>query len=395
MERVTARMLAGLDLLAAALLAVAVTQPSSYPWPAWVAGGAFAACWAAARLRVRVLDGPMEARATNWRAILAMALLLVGYAGVLLTSAAGMWLAFPLMLLQMHMLGPRLGVIGVTATTVAAVSLGSLARGQVGIGYILGPVVGALVSVAIVIGLESLTRVVADRERALQDLRSTRQRLAETERDGVRAEERARLARDIHDTIAQDFAAVELHLRRIGSLVLSDARAAPALAAAQQATADGLAQARRFIAGEPEHQLDGSLADALRRAADRAALDTGGRTRVAVATVGAEVRLPVEVGTELLRIAQSALANVVRHAGARQASVTLTWQADRVLLDVIDDGVGFDPELVGAADARSGFGLHAMRARMRALGGTIGVESSRGDGTAVAVSLPLRPGAPW
>lgn len=385
-ERVTARLLAGLDLLSALLLVVAVAGPSGPWWLSGVAGTGFAACWLVVRLRVRVLGEPMDARGGWWPGGAAASALLICYAGVLLTSSAGMWLAFPVMLLQLHLLGARAGVVAVTLTTVAAVVLGAVTRGEAGLGYVLGPVIGALVAVAAVVGLESLARVVTERQRALDDLRGAQRRLLEAERDRSRADERALLARDIHDTLAQDFAAVELHLRRAAAVLDPGSPALTAVALAQQATAEGLAQARRFVAGEQGHRADASTLEALRHAAERAAADSGGRTAITVQAVGAEPPLPAHLPTELLRMTQSALSNVVRHSGAATAQVMLTWEPGRVLLDITDDGRGFDPGPDGTA---GGFGLTALRARVSDLGGTLGVESVPDEGTAIAIGLPL------
>lgn len=388
-ERVTVRLLQGLDLLAGLLVVVAVANPSGPWWPVWTAGALFVACWLVVRLRVRVLGAPMDARGGWWPGGAAASALLVGYSCVMLTSASGMWLAFPVMLLQLHLLGPRGGVVAVTLTTVAAVVLGAVIRGEAGLGYVLGPVIGALVAVASVVGLESLARVVADRQRALDALQEAQQRLLEVERDRSRTEERAHLARDIHDTLAQDFAAVALHLRRVAALLPPDSPALPAVALAQQATTEGLAQARRFVAGEPGHRSDGSVLEAIRHTAERARADSGGRTSFEVRSLGTEPVLTATIATEILRMAQSALSNVVRHAAATNASVILAWEPERVTLDITDDGRGFDLDHNGDAAGGGGFGLSALRARVLDLGGTIGVESEPGEGTAIAISVPL------
>ncbi|HOC12987.1 MAG TPA: histidine kinase [Propionicimonas sp.] len=384
-ERVTAHLLVGLDLLAALLLVVAVASPSGAAWTVWAAGAVFAFGWLVVRLSVRVLGEPMEARGGWWPGGAAASGLLAAYCLVLLTSESGMWLAFPVMLLQLHLLGPRHGVVAVTLTTVAAVVLGAVVRGQVALGFVLGPVIGAFFAVAAVVGLESLARLVVQRQRALHELEDAQQRLLDAERERLRAEERANLARDIHDTLAQDFAAIDLHLRRTAALMGTDSPAAPAVALARQATAEGLAQARRFIAGEPGHRQDATMG-AIQHAAERAQADSGGRTKVAVRSMGTEPVLSAELSTEILRMTQSALANVVQHAAAANASVSLTWEPDRVLLDITDDGRGFNPD---GEEAVGGFGLPALRARVRELGGTVGVESEPGEGTAIAISLPL------
>ena len=388
-ERVTAHLLVGLDLLGALLLVFAIASPSDPAWSVWVAAAAFASAWVIIRLRVRVLGEPMDARGGWWPGGAAASALLVAYCLVLLTSTAGMWLAFPVMLFQLHLLGARRGVVAVTLTTVAAVVLGAMLRGEAGVGFVLGPVIGALVAVAAVVGLESLARLVVERQRALDELEHAQQRLLDAESQRSRAEERANLARDIHDTLAQDFSAIDLHLRQVSAALGPDSAAVPAIALAQQATAEGLAQARRFIAGEPGHQPDASLVAAIRHVADRAQADLGGRTAIEVRTVGREPELSASVSTEILRMAQSALSNIVRHAAASDASVVLTWEPDRVFVDITDDGRGFDPEQSDAG----GFGLSALRARVADLGGTIGIESEPGEGTAIAISLPLSEGA--
>lgn len=394
-EQVTTRLLLGLDLLALALLVMAVTRPLPPFWPGWLAAAAFAASWVVTRRSTPLVDVPMEARGAWWPGGALMLVLLGCYVWLLFASASAMWLAFPLMVLQMHVLGPARGAVAVTVTTVAATGPGAILHGATGIGYVLGPVVGALVAVATVTGLESLTRVVQDRQRALDDLRAARQQVADAEREWLRADERERLARDIHDTLAQDFAAIDLHLRRVASLEPADSAARAAIMAAQRATSDGLAQARRFIAGRPDEVPGDSLLAALRRAAARTVADSDDRTRVEVRSTGQERPLPAPITTTLIRLAQSALSNVVRHADATEAVVTLTWEPDRVLLDVVDDGIGFVPDLAlspGATVGGTGFGLSAMRARVAELKGTVGIESAPGEGTAIAVILPTGPG---
>jgi signal transduction histidine kinase len=101
---------------------------------------------------------------------------------------------------------------------------------------------------------------------------------------------------------------------------------------------------------------------------------------------------PSVVGAEtahaLVRITQSAVANVQRHAGPARLGLTLTYLPDAVALDVFDDGRGFD----ASAGNGGGFGLRAMRQRVEQLGGTITVESAPGEGTVVGVLLPVTPG---
>jgi signal transduction histidine kinase len=146
---------------------------------------------------------------------------------------------------------------------------------------------------------------------------------------------------------------------------------------------DNLAEARRFVAALAPPALDGSsLADAL----ERLCATTSAQHPVIVRfhLTGDPSPLPGAHEAALLRIAQSALANTVRHAHARTADVTLSYLGDQVAVDVVDDGTGFDP-----AGGGTGFGLTSMQARAKSLGGTFAVESSPGQGTALAARLPL------
>lgn len=381
-------LLGGLDVLLVALVAVAVLQaPSGSVVPAAAAGAGLLAVHVWGRRRVRVHEHGVDApRGGSGPGLLWMAADLALWVVLLVTSPAGLWLAFPLVLLQMHVLGPRRGVALAAVTTAAAVGAGLVRRapGDPALGYVLGPVVGAAVAVGVVLGLEALVRESQARQRALDELVAARGLLASAERERVVAAERERLAREVHDTLAQGFSAVELLLRSAREVIGSDTTRAVELVDRARATArDNLAEARRFVrALTPADLADASLPDALARVGERAA---GSGLRVTTHVEGDPRPLAVAVEATLLRVAQSALANVRQHARASRADVTLTYLGDRVLLDVVDDGVGFDPD---APPAGGGFGLPAMRSRVRELGGTLAVETTPGEGTAVAAGLP-------
>ncbi|MCB1246549.1 MAG: ATP-binding protein, partial [Acidimicrobiia bacterium] len=104
--------------------------------------------------------------------------------------------------------------------------------------------------------------------------------------------------------------------------------------------------------------------------------------------VGEPTALPVLHELTLLRVAQGALANAGAHANASTIRVTLTYLPDRTTLDVVDDGVGFDPAVTVAPTDESGFGLSVMRHRLDEVDGTLTIETSPGDGTAVVASIP-------
>ena len=381
-------LLRGLDILLIALLVVAVLQaPAGARWVAAAAAVTCAGVHVWGRRSVRVHEEALDDRHGTGRAVVAwMVADAVLWLVLLVTSPAALWLAFPLILLQMHLLGPVRGIVAAVCTTAVAVSAGLVRRDPADplLGYVLGPVVGAAVAVGVVLGLETLVRESQARQRALDDLTTARQHLAAVERERVVAAERERLAREVHDTLAQGFTAVELLLRSARQVIgTDDARAAALVDDARVTALDNLTEARRFVrALAPADLATASLPDALRRVAERAA---GPDLQVFSRVEGAARPLAVTLEATLLRVAQSALANVRQHAHARRVDVTLTYLEGRVLLDVVDDGRGFDP---AAPPSGGGFGLEAMRSRVRELGGTWTLETATGEGTAVAVSLP-------
>ncbi|MEL7978083.1 sensor histidine kinase [Isoptericola sp. F-RaC21] len=394
----TRALILGLDVLLAVLAVVAVVQaPPGRTWPSAAVAAVLVAVYVTGRRAVRVHDRPVDTRRGAWWPDTAWVVaLVIPWVVLLWLSPAALWLAFPLMLLEMHVLGPRRGVVAVVVTTALAVAEGLLVQAGADdpwTGFVLGPVLGAAVAVGVVLGIEAFVRESQTRQRTVDELTQVRQHLAQAERERAVTDERARLARDIHDTLAQSLSAIELLLRAADDAVgTDDARARDLVGQARGAARDSLAEARRVVQDLTPPDLDRTtLVAALRRVAERQPLD------VAVHTAGDVRPLPVPVETALLRIAQSALANVVQHADARRARLTLTYERDTVTLDVVDDGRGFDPAVAGAAGTSGrGFGLPSVRARARELGGTVALETSPGAGTALAVTLPLAPveGAP-
>jgi signal transduction histidine kinase len=162
---------------------------------------------------------------------------------------------------------------------------------------------------------------------------------------------------------------------------------------ARETAADNLQETRRFIRELTPPALDEqTLPAALRRlasATNEQAAQSGSRTRISFSLSGHPVALPMSIEATLLRIAQGSLSNVVKHSEAARAELTLSYLGDEVAIDVVDNGVGFDPaELESEATAAVSFGLRAIRQRAEALGGTADVESTPGGGTALSVRIP-------
>lgn len=241
-------------------------------------------------------------------------------------------------------------------------------------------------AVLLALWMRSVMQESQRRQRLIEALEAARQNLAQAERQAGVLAERQRLAREIHDTLAQDFTSIVLHLEAADAALPVEAGPGRThLARARETARAGLAEARRLVLALRPEPLEGaSLPQALRRVAGRWADETGIPATVAV--TGEPVALHPEAEVTLLRAAQEALTNVRKHARARAATLTLSYMGDQVALDVQDDGVGFD-----AAAPAEGFGLAAMRQRAEQLGGAVVVESAPGRGTTVALTLPLHP----
>ena len=210
-----------------------------------------------------------------------------------------------------------------------------------------------------------------------------RARLAEQSIEHARADERARIARDVHDTLAQEFTAVGLHVEAGLSHLEPRNRARPALRLALEAARQGLDEARRSITSLRASPLENhSLAEGLGALSRRFTAETGVRVRLDIAEAGP---LPADIESELFRIAGEALMNVRKHARAREVSLRLEVVRRQLRLTVTDAGVGFR---VRGARGR-GFGLSGIDDRARAVGGRAAIRSAPGRGTTVTVTVPV------
>src|SRR3984885_15001215 len=208
----------------------------------------------------------------------------------------------------------------------------------------------------------------------------TNARLYERSRELSVLEERARLARELHDAVSQRLFSIRAHTRAAEMLIAKDpVRAAAELHAIAELGAQAHGELRAVIDGLAPPELDG-LADSLRRYAQLAARAHGITVRVTAAEVP---ELEPKAQAAAFRVVQEALHNALRHSGATEVSVTLSRTRRRVLLEVADNGTGFDPGL-----ASGGLGLTSMRERAAAAGGTLRVSSTLGAGTKVRMEVP-------
>jgi two-component system NarL family sensor kinase len=193
------------------------------------------------------------------------------------------------------------------------------------------------------------------------------------------------MAREIHDTLAQDLTAITLHLE--GALRRLDGDPAGARERLERALAmsrRSLEDARQSVLGLRSPASLKPLPEALRALARGFTSETGIRVRV---RADDSIALPLAAEAELYRIAQEALTNIRRHAGAREAAIDLRAGRRNVRLSVHDDGRGFDPHSVGEGH----HGIVGMRERARLAGGRLRVQSAPGRGSVIFATVPLPP----
>lgn len=212
-------------------------------------------------------------------------------------------------------------------------------------------------------------------------------RLFDRSREVAALEERNRLAREIHDTLAQGLTGIVVQLEAAERLALKQPqRAAACLERAKQLARQSLEEARRSLWNLRPTPLEGhSLQEALRQAVAHFGEQDGLEARFVVR--GRERRLPANDELHLYRIAQEALTNVRKHARARRVTVELIFDEDALRLSIADDGIG-GVELNGEARRNAGLGLAGMRERAKLLGGELRIESPPGAGTRITVLVP-------
>jgi signal transduction histidine kinase len=214
-----------------------------------------------------------------------------------------------------------------------------------------------------------------------EDLRATGTSLVAGEEEA-----RRRIARELHDDHCQRLAALALELKALRNRPAGGDRGLPELDAVGAGLAELAEDLRRL-----SHDLHPAilerhgLAEALRDHCAEIERRSGLRVRSSLRD-DAEAPLPPDLALGLYRIAQEAMANTVRHAGARTAHVTLRIAAGEAYLAVVDDGAGFDP---GEARRAGGLGLAIVEERARLLGGRCRIASAPGAGAEIEVTLPL------
>lgn len=376
----------GWDIASGALFIVItiiafVDPPQSLgsPWMlVAVAAGIFAVYAVGARRYVSIREAPMPSPATS--AILQVMLIALLAVGVSLAPNMLMLQTIVLPLIWMTSRSVRQAVI-VTLTNAVVLGLaysvwGGFQQATVIAGFITS-FLSAAFSLALGLWITRIADWGAERQRLLAELTEAQANLEAASRESGATAERSRLAREVHDTIAQSLTSIVMlaeRARREGS--------ADTIALIEEAAREALREARALVVVEsPAATPSGSLAQALRRLGDRFQRETG----VQVNVEASECSVPRDIQVVLLRCAQEGLANVRKHAAASAASIVLEL-GDDAALTVRDDGRG-----LGAATIHDGrgFGLSGMRDRVALVGGTLGVMDAPPNGTALTVRIPL------
>jgi signal transduction histidine kinase len=295
---------------------------------------------------------------------------LVAVWAVLVVSAPSFaWCSFALFFLC------RIAFTGTVAYAAAGATAAATAAGlfRLSDGSDLAMLLGPLaVGVLLTLIYDRIEHDAAEQRRLHHEVSLAQGQLAASERRAGTIAERERVSREIHDTVTQGLAS---------SLLLLEAanRAWP-----EPASRQDLRQASEL--------LRRNLSDTRSLVHELASpgLDASPLPDARLLVTGEPRAVPAEVRHTLLRVVQSAAANIKLHASADTTTITLGFLPDAVTLDIYDDGTGFDPAAVAPPSDAGGYGLRAMRQRVEQLGGVFSVESAPGEGTVVAAQLPVK-----
>ncbi len=341
------------------------------------------------------LDRPFSSddRRFGWRGAIYPAIA-VGSVMALVAIHNSFWFFSLVVFFQLWMLLP----IRAAAPVSAGLSLFLWAHGTLADGRTLRPSVGiiliflATVAASTMLGvmINAIVRQSRQRLDLIQQLEAERRARIDAEREAGALAERARLSRDLHDTLAQGFTSIVMHLEAADAMMTADAPERRPVSDARRIARDSLGEVRRLVwALRPAQLRDSDLAGAL----DRMVQSWSAEHHIAASfrLDGDPGLLPPAIEVTILRIAQEALTNISRHAGATTVDVVLTEFDDAAHLDVRDDGRGFDPGVARSpvGHMTGGYGLPGIRERVAAQGGTVEIESAVDAGTTVAVVLPL------
>ena len=219
-------------------------------------------------------------------------------------------------------------------------------------------------------------------------------RLRESEHQGAIVAERERIAREMHDSLAQVLGVSHLRLRALGTRpqVMEAPQVAAELTELADLTEEAYRDVREAILGLREaSRVDRGLIEGLHAYLEKYSHQAGVHATLET-SLERELALPPRSEVQVIRVIQEALTNVRKHSGAASAVVRISDDDDGTTIVIEDDGRGFD--LTGTLFGRDGFGLHTMRERMELIGGTLTIDAAPGKGTRVVAQMPGIPFAP-
>ncbi len=259
-------------------------------------------------------------------------------------------------------------------------------------GSLLVTLIATICGILMTLFIEAIIRQSRERDRLLHELEATRHELAIAERQAGVTEERQRLAREIHDTLVQGFTSIVMHLEAAEGALPSDKETLQRhLDQARRTARENLIEARRLMwALQPKAFDHAELPEVLNHLTSSWSEEH--KVAASATITGAARSLRPEIEVTLLRAAQEALANAARHAHASRVTVTLSYMEDEVVLDVQDDGRGFDVEQLPAfpdGQTANGFGLKALRERVAQLSGMLSIESAPGEGPDAVLEMEV------
>lgn len=238
-----------------------------------------------------------------------------------------------------------------------------------------------IISTLIAAFITSIIKQSTDRQRLIDELTRSRANLMRAEREAGQLTERQRIVRDIHDSLAQHFTSIIMHLSAAKHSNPESVQAA--VQQADIAAREGLNEIRRIVWDmQPDQFEKASLVEAVEELAARWSAENNIQVKMKVTGTPRPLKSPAE--TALLRISQEAMQNINKHAQAKNVNITFSFMEDIFVMDIADDGISFDP-----SKFKNGFGMKTMRDRAEELNGTLTIESEQGTGTAIAVSIPI------
>ncbi|MFE6736436.1 sensor histidine kinase [Microbacterium sp. NPDC057650] len=319
------------------------------------------------------------------------------WAALTLIAPSFAWCAVPLAFAVLQILPFWPATAVVTGMTVVVIIAELRIAAQFDPTIVAGPIG---IAFATIVAYRALDREATARQQLLDELTSTQADLSAAQHRAGALTERARLSREIHDSVGQDLSSINLLLQAAeqGWERRPDAARDQVRAAADTARS-ALDEVRRVVRDLAPTELDGT-AGSLRVAVERVVTDAAQQgLAVEFRSHGESGDVPLPVASAIIRTVRGALANVAEHAKATRTVVSLTAQPDELRLDIRDDGVGFDarPAALRARaqqrrSAGRGLGIQGIVERIAALGGTLTIESAPGEGTTLSAVFPVNEG---